>query len=62
MVPHILRVATYLNPILWVAKTGIAIVDLTLQILNPFYFIFEMLNLIIYRSYDFEQYFQLFHQ
>ena len=53
MVPHILRVATYLSPILWVAKTGIAIVDLTLQILNPFYFIFEMLNLIIYRSYDF---------
>ncbi len=53
MIPHILRVATYLSPILWVAKTGNAIIDLTLQILNPFYFIFETLNLIIYRSYDF---------
>ena len=53
MVPHILRVATYLSPILWVAKTGIAIVDLTLQILNRSTLYFEMLNLIIYRSYDF---------
>ena len=53
LVPHILRVATYLSPILWVAKTGNVIIDLILQVLNPFYFIFEILNLIIYRSYDF---------
>lgn len=53
IVPHILRIATYLSPILWIAKTGNTIIDLILQILNPFYFIFEILNVIIYRSYDF---------
>lgn len=50
---HFLRVILYLSPILWTAKTDIEIVNILLQILNPFYFIFEALNLVIYRNYDF---------
>ena len=50
---HFLRIILYLSPILWTAKTDIEIVNVLLQILNPFYFIFDALNYIIYRNYDF---------
>jgi len=50
---HFLRIILYLSPVLWTAKTDIEIINVLLQILNPFYFIFETLNYIIYRNYDF---------
>ena len=50
---HFLRVSLYLSPILWTARTGNEFFDILLQVLNPFYFIFETLNFIIYRDYNF---------
>ena len=52
LVSHLLRIILYLSPILWIAKTDIDLINYLLQLLNPFYFIFESLNFIIYRSYD----------
>lgn len=52
LIPHFLRVVLYMSPILWVAKTNNIIFDIVIQGLNPFYFIFEITNWIIYRYYD----------
>ena len=52
LVSHLLRIILYLSPILWIAKTDIDLINYLLQLFNPFYFIFESLNFIIYRSYD----------
>lgn len=53
LINHLLRIALYLSPILWVAKTDNDLINYLLQIGNPFYFIFETMNFIIYRSYEF---------
>jgi len=53
LINHLLRIALYLSPILWVAKTENSLINYLLQIGNPFYFIFETMNYIIYRSYEF---------
>jgi len=55
LIPHFLRVVLYMSPILWVAKTNNIILDTIIQGLNPFYFIFEITNWIIYRYYDISQ-------
>ena len=53
LISHLVRIFTYLSPILWIAKTGNFLIDTIVQLINPFYFIFETLNFIIYRQYDF---------
>jgi lipopolysaccharide transport system permease protein len=53
LISHLVRIFTYLSPILWVAKTGNFLIDTILQLINPFYLIFETLNFIIYREYNF---------
>ena len=52
LINHLLRVCLYLSPILWTAKTDTVFINIFLQILNPVYFLFEVLNYIIYRSYE----------
>jgi ABC-type polysaccharide/polyol phosphate export permease len=52
IISHSLRVFLYLSPILWTAKTEFTLINTALQVINPVYFIFEILNFIIYRSYQ----------
>jgi teichoic acid transport system permease protein len=52
LISHILRISLYLSPILWTAKTEIEIVNTAMQLFNPLYFLFEILNYIIFRSYE----------
>lgn len=52
LIPHGLRIILYLSPILWVAESSNLVIDTIIKISNPFYFIFDILNLIIDKDYS----------
>ena len=52
LVPHVLRVALYLSPILWVAESSNIFIDTFIKLANPFYFIFDLLNFAIDKDYS----------
>lgn len=56
IISHLLRIILYLSPLLWSAKTEYELFNFIIQIVNPFYIIFETLNYIIFNNYDFSLY------